>query len=472
MDLAEQLEIEAQELNTLFSNLVSALRGSTVPTRPVLNPTTAFDLTFPAPQPASPSKQLATKIQEARQAVLAQIAKARSLLLEPADLLQQLAVHNQLIACLHWLADFLVLACIPSNETVPIKDVAQLLAVPESQLVRVIRMTATVGFLQEPQPGHVAHTALSRFFLSRNSNRDAAIFLAQYAAPAALEMASDSPGSPEKEQFLSFNGDSCDPPLRMRAQGSVRLQRQWRAYCEHVLERWDADDIAKVLSRLDWSNLPGNAQVVETCARSLELSSILSERHPNLHFVVQMDPSQSPGDERSESPSTMNGCLGVDVDGAPQAYHSSPRIVVESRIPGTPQPIPNAAVYILSMPPLSSRFSLSQPADASVCIRSWIVSELKAHLDILKAGNSTLIISTGPILPEPGTVDPEFEALTRLRDLSLYQLFMENEMETQELFDIVTSIKDDSGQLLVVNQLRSQRKILVALCVKYQHVNT
>ena len=70
-----------------------------------------------------------------------------------------------------------------------IKDVADLSGVPEAQLARIIRLTATAGFLNEPQPTLVAHSTLSAPFVTNPSYLDAAMFLAESAAPAALEMA-------------------------------------------------------------------------------------------------------------------------------------------------------------------------------------------------------------------------------------------------------------------------------------------
>lgn len=81
-------------------------------------------------------------------------------------------------------------------------------------------------------------------------------------------------------------------------------------------------------------------------------------------------------------------------------------------------------------------------------------------------GCPTLVLSPR-LLPKPGTVDPDVEALARLRDLSLYQLANEREMDMAELMDVVNSIADSTGRLGVVRRLTARTTSSVALEVRY-----
>ncbi|KFZ03028.1 hypothetical protein V502_11292 [Pseudogymnoascus sp. VKM F-4520 (FW-2644)] len=469
MDLALQVEIGALELTTALQNLVTSLRDAATPAEPISNPTTAFDLTSPFSQPTTSSTEANSKVQEARRAVRAKTAEICSLLAEPADLLQQLAIQNQFVACLQWLGEFLVLACIPATGSVPIKDVAQLSAVPETQLIRIIRMTATVGFLREPRAGYVAHTPISAQFISRTSYRDAAMFLAEHATSAAIQMTSNTHRLQDAAGSANLKGNGQQGQTTVER--SPRFERQWAAYLKHVGDESHNAGVTEVLSRLDWSNLLDNAQVVEACAFSPELSTTLADLHPGLHFVVQVDPSLASTFRKGPNPPlTRNGGVDGDLALGLRSDCTSSRITIESRLPGTPQTVRDAAVYILYKPPSSSRLFSSQPGAAPGCFRTWITTELKAHIGVLSAGDGTLIISTGPVLPEPGTVNAEIEAVARLRDLSSFQLFNEHEIEMLELVELVNSVGDGSGKLVVVNQLRSRKKVIVALCVKYRPV--
>jgi hypothetical protein len=174
-----------------------------------------------------------------------------------------LLVKNQLLACLQWLGEFQVLACIPLTGCVPIKDVAELAGVPEAQLCRIVRFTATAAFLRETKPGYIAHTALSAPFVTKLSYLDAAMFLAETAAPAALHMAAatqrhgDAAHPGETAYGLAFNAPrGFQGAYEQRA----KLQRQWPAFAGHVAAM--EDSITELLGKLDWPNL-GSSCIVD-----------------------------------------------------------------------------------------------------------------------------------------------------------------------------------------------------------------
>ena len=155
-----------------------------------------------------------------------------------------------------------MLAYIRLNGSVPAKDIADLAGVPETQLCRIVRMTATAGFLQEPPPGYIAHTALSAPFVTKLSHLDATLFLAQTAAPAALQMAAAT------QRFgNSKKSDECAYTLAFKTSHTFRsaceqkkLQRQWSAYlqCVGVV----GDSVTELLDRLNWQDL-GNGCIVD-----------------------------------------------------------------------------------------------------------------------------------------------------------------------------------------------------------------
>ena len=137
------------------------------------------------------------------------------------------------------------------------------------------------------------------------------------------------------------------------------------------------------------------------------------------------------------------------------------RITVQKRAPGELQTVKDAVVYILHLP-ASSPAVLSQPLPASMLV------ELRAHLDVLRVNTAATLILMVHLLPEPGTVEPNVEAMARLRDLSRLQLANEREMEMGQTVEMVGSAHDSTGCLVVVNKLRSRNSATVALAVKYQ----
>jgi hypothetical protein len=155
-------------------------------------------------------------------------------------------------------------------------------------------------------------------------------------------------------------------------------------------------------------------------------------------------------------PASTNGAVE-----AGKAKEFSSRITVQKRAPGALQTVKDAAVYILRLPAPS-------PEVPSHSLPAKILAELRAHLGVLRANTSVTLVLVPCLLPEPGTVDPDVEAMARLRDLSLLQLANEREMEMGELVEIVNSVHDSTGWLVVVNKLRSRNSATVALGVKYQ----
>lgn len=175
-------------------------------------------------------------------------------------------VQAQVLACLRWLGEFQVLACIPLDGEIAAKDLADLVVVPEAELRRVLRLMAVTGFLQELEPGsdRFAHTVLSASFVTHAPNLDALMFLTNTAVPAALQMSEATQNRLTKSSLSSNTGLS----FATTCEQHPRLRRQWDAYLSHL---GDSDHtLVHLISRLDWRIL-GNACVVNV-SRTILLS--------------------------------------------------------------------------------------------------------------------------------------------------------------------------------------------------------
>jgi hypothetical protein len=479
MDIVAQLESCANELAVAAKNLADCLGDAEV------SSSSASDRRFSSSSTTSRLRtppEILPGSHGARHSVLANAWRIQSLMMEPADFLQHLAIQSQLIACLKWLGDFQVLACIPTTGSVSIRDVAHLSAVPQAQLSHVIRMTATAGFLREPEAGQVAHTTVSAQFASRPLFRDAARFLTESVAPAALHM----PAHTRRLHDLGHLDDSTSvyslalsngfQSFQQECEQRPKLERQWASYLQ--LTGNTGENTMEVLTRLDWSNL-GSACVVEAGAQSTELASTLADIYPALHFVVQINTSRPPGVNKRKRAQSIPKASSVGRDLPLQGNLSSGRITVQSRPVGTPQAVQDAAVYILHLPsslsvstlptsrPSPSPASLSDVPSRSLSTR--IVTELRTHLGVLSTSiHPTLILIPHLMLPAPGSLDPRAEATARMHDLTLFQLTNDRELEVSELTDLVGSVGDSFGRLVVVNELRHRNNLTAALAVKYQ----
>ncbi|KAG6358770.1 hypothetical protein INS49_012289 [Diaporthe citri] len=272
MDRLAQLELHTEQLSTAVKSLMNH-RHSIEP-----------------PEPPRASADTDRELSNAKASILANIAAIKALVGGPDDLLQDLATQAEILACLQWLAEYQILACIPLELSIPTKDLADLAGVPVSQLLRAIRLLATVGFLQEQEPGSVAHTPLSAQFITSQSLLDASVFMAESAVPAALQMPIVT------QRFGATQGPAeaamgSMRPFQSALQERSKLRRQWSAYLRHAAGLHQEEEVVDVISRLNWSNL-GSACIVEVNARSTSMARSLAERFPSLRLTVQIDDAQ------------------------------------------------------------------------------------------------------------------------------------------------------------------------------------
>ena len=68
-------------------------------------------------------------------------------------------------------------------------------------------------------------------------------------------------------------------------------------------------------------------------------------------------------------------------------------------------------------------------------------------------------------------MNADTEASARLRDLSLLQLANEREIDLSELMNMLNSVSDSMGRLVVVNKIKSRESVVVVLEVRYQVYN-
>lgn len=104
--------------------------------------------------------------------------------------------------------------------------------------------------------------------------------------------------------------------------------------------------------------------------------------------------------------------------------------------------------------------------DAST-LREQLLAELRAHVQVLRTNASSTLILALPVLPEPGSVEPDVEVSARLWDLSRQQLTKESDLSLSDLVELFNSIQDNEGRLVVVSKLRSRSCATMAVGVKF-----
>lgn len=157
-------------------------------------------------------------------------------------------------------------------ESIPVEELASLADVEVSMLSRVVRLVATVGYLQEDKPGHVAHTPLSIHFTTELASLDAITLLASDIAPLALRSTSMTKIYDEGKRQDSWawtrtqslgNSESCSLLSVKGAPERPQIRRQWAAYYQTMGS--SESILGVVISNLNWRGL-GQASVVHVSA--------------------------------------------------------------------------------------------------------------------------------------------------------------------------------------------------------------
>lgn len=205
-------------------------------------------------------------------------------------------------------------------------------------------------------------------------------------------------------------------------------------------------------------------------AQSTSTAKTLARLNPALHFTVQL--------ARAESSTTNANGHFLDDNDTTTCTLADNRVAVQIRPPTSPssQPIKDAALYILNIPTFSSS---SSTGDDPEPLRRRILSDLRAHAEILRS-NSTAALILLPDLPLyddtiTGKATAGADASCYFRDLSMWQMTGSGwGMGLGELVDLVGGVQDGMGRLAVTDELRvgsngsGSGAAVRAIYVKYQ----
>ncbi|KAF2209141.1 hypothetical protein CERZMDRAFT_100658 [Cercospora zeae-maydis SCOH1-5] len=358
----------------------------------------------------------------------------------PETFLWEIIKQAQLLACLKWLSKFEILAIVPAQGQVSYQDAADLADVSVEQLSRIVRFTATSGFLRETESGMLAHSRLSTEFAEKSSLLDATSFICDTAVPTSLRMADATRRNAvsQHSQHCAFQFVSPQSVSLQRAcEDKPRLQRELAAF-QSIQDTLIDQSTADVLLSSDWAKLRV-ATVVEVGARSTSTAYALAQKAPELHVIVQLREDAA----RQQSGPKDIALLRQTAEG---------RVEVQERLPGSPQTIQDAAVYVLHFPGPS----LTAPFSS---LREHILRDLRVHFNVLRTNRSATLILVVRLLPDPAQHnDPDREAAARVQDLLLMQMANEREWDLQLLMELLDEVSDATGRMVITHNHSSREK--------------
>jgi hypothetical protein len=134
--------------------------------------------------------------------------------------------------------------------------------------------------------------------------------------------------------------------------------------------------------------------------------------------------------------------------------------------------VQDAAVYALRVPyDFPTVFARTRPAQ--------IRAELEAHLDVLRDNDAARLILAEQLLPRSREVDMDNDVYQThvddvagyVFDISMSQLANDKELEVSEFTDLVESVGDINGHLVVVRKLQTRPASRDrAFEIRYQHM--
>lgn len=131
---------------------------------------------------------------------------------------------------------------------------------------------------------------------------------------------------------------------------------------------------------------------------------------------------------------------------------------------GIPQPVRDAIVYVLHLNGFAANGGLGAATTALERIRN----EVRQLVDVLKVNSSATLALTSGLIPDSGSVGARAEARARLRDMTLFQLTNQHDIEVGEILTMLFAMSDNAGRLILVNKYCSPRTGDLTLELKYQ----
>ncbi|KAH0120427.1 hypothetical protein KCU60_g884, partial [Aureobasidium melanogenum] len=395
----------------------------------------------------------------ARTSILDSSGSLQSMLRDPRGLLEHLMFQVQLLASLQWLSSFQVLACIPIEHPTTFEDVAELASVSESQLIRIARIAAMAGFLREPKPGHVVHSALSAQFVLEPFSLDALLFISDVVNPTSMQMtrATKTYGetqNPDRTPYQLVFHTTPDSVV------DTKLRRQHAAF-----GRLSAYNYVTDLSSIyDWHSL-GAGIVVEVCARSVDTIAALPRLSEELEFIVQTNDSRmydhmtllSRSDQESRSSATPLNTITLPTSAGRD--NPTPRVKVQYRTDGGPQTVQGATVYLCYIPPPSVTRNVEQ-------VLAELDAELRSHYSVLRGCSNATMVVVMHLLPDPGVLSGHVEANLRALDILLHQLTNQRLLKEQDVLNVLGQIRDSTGRLVLVEKSVDRHRPITVLHIK------
>ncbi|CAG9950383.1 unnamed protein product [Clonostachys rosea f. rosea IK726] len=302
-------------------------------------------------------------------AVLDATTELHELLMEPVRLIFRFCATTNM-AGIDAISRFGFADAVPIEGQISFGEIAKATGLDEPHVRRLLRHVMARNIFHEPEPGMVAHTKLSRYFI-KPYIKDFVGFGAREGWPAATRMLDAIQKWPLSEEAnhtgFSLANDSDKSALELLTADHARAMRLQGGIDAHDhFAGWAATDVAELYG---WASI-GEAIVCHVGGHRGEVAALLAKRFENLKFLVQ------------DADKVISGAEAAVLDDLKS------RIEFKSYDLFEPQ-IEQADVYLLRLV-----FQIRNDKET--------LKILKAQIPALRHGAKILIMEI--VMPEPGAI--------------------------------------------------------------------
>lgn len=301
-------------------------------------------------------------------------------------------------------------------------------------------MAVSNGFLQEPLPGHVAHSRISSAVTRDENFKSWAQWVVNYSVPVAYKFADATRkwGNTHAKDQTAFNLalDTSDPFFDHVRQNSD-MTSVFSRYMRNITtsKPWSLEH---AVDGFNWASLPDDAKVVDIGGSHGQLAVQVALKFPRLNFIVQDLPETVEKAKKAfEEDHSIDDTIKARIEFMPHDFFQ-------------PQPVSDAHVYFLRM-----------------IIHDWADGEARKILQqlrvVLEQNPSARIVLMDTVLPPPGSTSILQEQQLRVRDLMMMQVFNARERE----LDDWKSLLNDVG-MQVTHQHQPEDSVMGLLTAQLQ----
>ena len=274
-------------------------------------------------------------------------------------------------------------------------------------------MAVVNGFLEEPAPGHIAHSRLSGLLLRDDNFLNWARWMLNYSIPTAYKLAdaTEKWGETDAKNETAFQlAMGTTDPFFDYLRKDATLTKVFSDYMRNVTASWPWS-LQHAVDGFDWASLPAGAKVVDVGGSHGQLAVKVASKHPHLKFLIQDLPETIETAQKTfEADQSIDSAIKSRVQFMGHDFFK-------------PQTVTDAHVYFL-------RMIIHDWPDRDALV---ILNQLRVALE---KNPSARIVLMDTVLPPPGTVSVLQEQQLRVRDLMMMQVFNARERELEDFKEL------------------------------------